>query len=220
MKNIKEIWKKKAQNKDITSGDVISYCALRALLAKSNDKKEIARHFASKAFSPCKRGNDPYGGTRNALYLEKRKITWNKTVLGLPINEIFDSEEEFKAFEEILESLWPCDFNRHYTYVFVRQDLSPEYQLVQAAHATMVLGNKLYDLYDPREIYFAVIGVENLKALNMTMIELNANNFMYEKFVEPDIGNQVTAVATYPIFWKDREPLRKYNSLKFSQINS
>ena len=220
MKNLKEIWAQKVQNKDITSADMMVYCALRAMNSKSDNKKDVAKYLAAKAFSPSKKHDTPYRGAIIALNSAIALHSWRKTIFGIKHEDFFDSPEELAQFDEILRSIAPCDFDRVYSYIFVRQDISPEYQLVQAAHAAMVLGYNLGEEHNPRETYFAVCGVENSKELLSTAIHLESNNFLYESFIEPDIGNQITAIATYPIHWNDRQALRKYKKLTFTKENT
>ena len=104
----------------------------------------------------------------------------------------------------------------HYVYIFVRQDLSNEQQLVQSAHATLVLGSKLGKKYDPSELYFAVIGVPRLTSFCQVMKDLKKHGTEYECFYEPDQGNTMTAIATYPIKKEERGNLLEYPRLKFA----
>jgi hypothetical protein len=105
--------------------------------------------------------------------------------------------------------------NPEYVYVFVRQDLSNEQQLVQAAHATLVLGNKLKNK-NVSELYFTVIGVPQLIDFRRVMDDLNAHGTKFESFYEPDQGNTLTAIATHPIPKEERGILRDYKLLRFT----
>jgi hypothetical protein len=105
--------------------------------------------------------------------------------------------------------------NPDYCYIFVRQDLSKEQQLVQAAHATLVLGSKLKHP-DASEIYFTVIGIPQLIDFCGVMKDLNAHGTKYETFYEPDQGGTLTAIATHPIPKDKRGKLRDYKLLKLS----
>lgn len=115
-----------------------------------------------------------------------------------------------------------------YTYIFVRQDLSKEQIAVQAAHATMQMGfqyalksERGFDLPNmhargssPSETYFILVGVRNEEALLAVESILSKFDISYERFIEPDIGEQVTAIATYPLNKQDRGPLLAFNLLK------
>lgn len=102
-----------------------------------------------------------------------------------------------------------------YVYVFVRQDLSREQQLVQAAHATLVLGSKLKNK-DVSELYFTVIGVACLTDFTKVIHDLKKHGTKYEFFYEPDQGNTLTAIATHPIPKADRGKLKDYKLLRMS----
>jgi len=121
---------------------------------------------------------------------------------------------------------------RHYAYFFTRQDISPEYQVVQTAHAAFQLGvfsqhgtpyegdgivspPQLHGMQiDPRETYFTVVGVRNLTALNAVELILNKFGFAYEAFFEPDLnGGEHTSIAVYPIAEDKKGPLDAFNLL-------
>lgn len=219
MKNFKAIWKTLVDAKQIRVQDTIAYAILRAMASKSDNKREIARYFVAKSFTKRLKGGmgyNPYQAAITAHFKVLAELKWGKKILQTEDVFIFDSDEEMETFKELLESLKPFDFDRVYTYVFVRQDLTPEYQLVQAAHATMVLGKNLAEHHNPNETYFTVIGVENLKALNEVKKHVNDSGFEFEEFIEPDIGHEATAIAVHPIHWMARRPLKNYQLLTFS----
>lgn len=104
-----------------------------------------------------------------------------------------------------------------YIYIFTRQDMSPEQQLVQSAHATLVLGNKLRSRKDVSNVYFTVIGVPNLLELGHVMQDLTKQKKGFITFYEPDQGNTLTSIATYPIPADERGKLKDYKLLRFSK---
>ena len=113
-------------------------------------------------------------------------------------------------------------FHKHYVYIFVRQDISHEQQLVQSSHVALLLGSrlgrKIQNKYNVDDLYFAIIGVPHLK--DFVQVQQDLGELPYELFYEPDIGNQLTAIATYPIHYKDpirKKKLAKYKLLKFTQ---
>lgn len=122
---------------------------------------------------------------------------------------------------------------KYYTYVFVRQDLSPEQQLVQAAHATFLLGVQsqrvdtdfnssgiipcqMNESINAAETHFTVIGVRDLRALQAVLDILIKFGYLFEMFFEPDIkpAGEYTAIATYPIPEDHRNVLMAFNLLK------
>ncbi len=113
----------------------------------------------------------------------------------------------------------------HYVYIFTRQDISPEQQLVQSAHATFKMGMWLMAKNNgcigrieikPDETYFTVVGVRDLPALWAVSSILNKFGRDHVTFKEPDIGDELTSIATYPISADQRSELLAFNLLKFS----
>src|SRR6478736_5754001 len=103
-------------------------------------------------------------------------------------------------------------FNRRYVYIFLRQDMSVEQQIVQASHVPLALGQQLDDT---RELYFSVIGTPNLEGLDGIINHLVHEHVAYKTFFEPDMNNEYTAVATFPIKAYARGSLLKYRPLRF-----
>jgi hypothetical protein len=212
MKDFKAIWKAKANSKNITVEDVVAHAILRTMAAKSRDKRDILRHFIVRAFKEHK--TQGWSALIDAVDTIEYRLKYGHLVMSML--EALETPEEEKMFLSLLVSLRPYDFDRVYTYVFVRQDISPEYQLVQAAHATMALGQALAPDQDAHNTYFTVVGVPDGKSLTDVIPMLKANGFPYVAFVEPDIGNQITAIATHPIHWAARRPLKGFPLLSFA----
>ena len=126
---------------------------------------------------------------------------------------------------------------KHFCYFFTRQDISPEQQIVQTAHAAFQLGvntqrwtdedwdqtNKDIGMSNhirPNEIiaedtYFTVVGVRNSKALEAVMSILLNFKFRFEAFHEPDLNEgEITSIAVYPIPETEKGPLEAFNLLK------
>jgi hypothetical protein len=135
----------------------------------------------------------------------------SKKVLGAPIDALGVLKDRYKSVLTRLSNrreMVDEYFNRKYVYIFVRQDISPEYQLVQASHVTLKLGydlckiDEFHKSFDPIELYFTVVGAEE-------------RGIEYKIFVEPDIGNETTAIATFPIHIRERGDLTRYKLLRF-----
>jgi hypothetical protein len=78
-------------------------------------------------------------------------------------------------------------------YVLTRRDLSIPQQAVQAGHAVAELILRGPPLgWDGTLIY---LGVENEEMLSIWCSKLDVRQKSYIKFREPDIGNQLTAIA-------------------------
>ena len=117
---------------------------------------------------------------------------------------------------------------KYYAYFFTRQDISPEQQVVQTAHAAFQLGvnsqrwidsppknQQVHDDVKPDETYFTVVGVRNLDALNAVIKILDKFHIKYEVFFEPDLNQgENTSIAVYPIHENERDILHAFNLLK------
>ncbi|MGH7745461.1 MAG: hypothetical protein ACREQ5_11810, partial [Candidatus Dormibacteria bacterium] len=115
--------------------------------------------------------------------------------------------------------------DRRYVYIFVRQDIKPEYQLVQAAHVALQAGYSLRrdhmygepsDNEAPNKLYFTVVGVKDKLALNGVQNHLEDLVIGHSMFIEPDINNEMTAIATLPIPVRKRGELLRYKLLTFA----
>lgn len=121
---------------------------------------------------------------------------------------------------------------KYYAYFFTRQDLSYEQQLVQTAHVALKLGfnasNCVYDEatdevpfrgkdLDPSGTYFTVVGVRNLEALEGVARILDKFEYAYEVFREPDMNDDITAIAVYPVAEYNRGPLLAFNLLRMTK---
>ena len=120
---------------------------------------------------------------------------------------------------------------KHYAYFFTRQDISPEYQVVQTAHAAFQLGvnsqrwkakppenQQVMDDVHGEDTYFTVVGVRNMAALNAVEMILEKFDIQYEMFFEPDLnGGEYTSIAVYPIAEDKKGPLDAFNLLKIDK---
>lgn len=98
-------------------------------------------------------------------------------------------------------------------YVFVRKNLSPAQICVQSAHAVI---ESARHFLEPDEQHPSVIlfGVKSEAKLRSIAEQLQQQGIRLKQFFEPDIGNQLTAFATAPVFGKDRELFAKYCLLR------
>lgn len=127
-----------------------------------------------------------------------------------------------------------------YSYFFTRQDISPEQQIVQTAHAALQLGvesqrwtkaqwtetqeqqdykpHLLPDHIEPENTHFTVIGVRNLEALNAVRDILEKFGYRHTVFFEPDLNNgEPTSIGVYPISEQFRGPLLAFNLLNIGR---
>lgn len=97
-------------------------------------------------------------------------------------------------------------------YIFIRQDLSHTYQIIQAAHATHQAGIRFGKTELPT--HFALIGANDENDLQKIAMHLDYHQIEYEMFHEPDHNTGFTAIATRPLYGDQRKPLRKFNTYK------
>jgi transcriptional regulatory protein LevR len=98
--------------------------------------------------------------------------------------------------------------SNHYIYLFIRKDLSPQQQIIQASHVTHLIGTKQPEITEtPNTV---LIGLHSKDGLSEMVQYLDSNEIPYELFYEPDI-EEYTAIATYPLRGKDRTPLRRFS---------
>ncbi len=190
-----ELYKELARNKQVTVNDTISYALIRAINAKSENKVELARYFIARAFIKTKNW---------ARFCREyvSQLKWTKSVFGQKIED-----DLVKQLIELCSKVTQEYISRKYCYIFVRQDISTEYQMVQAAHAAMVAG--YYNNVIPDQIYFQLIGLKSKDALVKAH-----NTHSGHMFIEPDIGSEPTAFCTRPLNVVQRRPLQKYELLK------
>lgn len=202
MKDFRPIWKDLADRKAITCSDVIQHIILRAMYSKS-DTEAVLRHLLHKAFRPRQFDTNPY-----------RAITETPVYPSWGVLETDEEKAEFNRLAQSLRS--PAKLLKHYSYFFTRQDISPEYQLVQTAHAALELGNMLKP-EQVKGLYFTCCGVANLEELHMIQDYLDNHGHEYVVFREPDIGNEITSIAVAPIAENRRGALRNFPLLTFNK---
>jgi hypothetical protein len=90
----------------------------------------------------------------------------------------------------------------------VRKDLSYPQQAVQACHAC-IDARDFYpaDLETPNLV---LLGVNDEKKLVNTLRRIEKLGIRCKAFVEPDIGNQLTAIATEPVSGDSRHHFKQY----------
>ena len=109
-------------------------------------------------------------------------------------------------------------------YVIVRKDLSFPQKAVQSAHAAIEAARTFIPSKNHEENidcldnhpHLIICEVRDEKKLKSTEKKLKENGIRYRMFIEPDIGDQITAIATEPLSSYDnrREVLRRYQLLQ------
>lgn len=231
--NIIEAFKQRAQDKTATFADHIVYAIARAY--KHAESEGEANYLSTKYVlsmvrpvsekrAACELNGDKYGklnGTLKRLrhYFGKRAVlqsgfsSLNSQLASLVDNG--DVETFGKACARLEEAT-----SRHYVYIFVRQDIIPEQQAVQAAHVTMVAGERMSGKrfnnkpFNPSSTHFVLIGVPDeagvVEASRLSDLGGIPNHLFYEE----DMGNQVTAMCTDVVTHDKRATFREYGLLK------
>lgn len=91
----------------------------------------------------------------------------------------------------------------------MRKDLTHSQQVVQASHAC-IESSRAFLAGEDVHPHLVVFGVKNQTKLRRVTEHLKQVGIRYKEFVEPDIGNELTAVATAPLSGEDRKHLAKY----------
>lgn len=97
----------------------------------------------------------------------------------------------------------------------MRTDLPVEQQLVQAVHAAHEAGIK----YGDSDRINAVVVCEANSELRLQQVikKLDNKNIPLVRFYEPDIGNQLTAVATSPLTVEEKKCLSKFRLWRYGK---
>jgi hypothetical protein len=92
-------------------------------------------------------------------------------------------------------------------YVFVRQDIPIQHQMVQSNHAVLTVSSAVAIDGIPNII---LIGVPDVPALNRAKAKLIAHGIDHSEWVEPDMDLGFTAMATVPLSVEEKIPLAHY----------
>ena len=209
--DIKDLWK---SIQDQTAEDMASYCILRALRSRKNDRVAIARGLLLTAFTPITKttkllnGSKPFQALDHALWFVSNKYRTD-TVYRKKSKDFFGSffgshllnDYEWERYGKLLEDVRVVPFeDTTYAYIFVAQDMSREQQLVQAAHVTMALGQNVSKReHNAHGLSFVIFGVPDQHSLFKKWEACLKYGFDGVYFREPDMENRVTAFALNPM---------------------
>ena len=85
--------------------------------------------------------------------------------------------------------------------VITRRDLSPGQQAIQSAHAAIEFQHEHSEIakqWNTNSKYLIFLSVENEQQLKFFLEKIKFYDLKYSTFFEPDIGNQLTAIAIQP----------------------
>lgn len=240
MQDFLKIFKERAAAKCITAEDMFNRAVLIAMTIKTNAPKDlIAKGILSKTFTPLKNTARIVGDRTPFQAIDRcrpfannydlrevnyyNEVFFNKdaansrgirSIFGVPLNQIFDSVAELQEFNMIAQAIKETDFPRpKYVYIFVDEKLTPEQVAVQAAHATLVVGNKSEKIDDVEKIPFVLLSVPSVYQV-MKKLELfgyrKDRHFIY--FIEgtSDKDSVMTSLATFPVAESKRRHFADY----------
>jgi hypothetical protein len=198
------LWKKLADEKKIAARYVAAHCIIRAMHSRSNEKLEVARALLLRAFTPITNANrlangaTPFDSLKAALY----------AAASSPLARQLD-DADADAFASLCQVLRKEDWaDPTYAYILVRSDLPKVHQLVQAAHATMVMGQQVpRHEHDARRQHFCVLDGGNESELRETGNAIQSLGLKAGYFWEPDAQKlwgglprkELTAIALHPM---------------------
>lgn len=228
-----KVWKNLSSSKTIESYHIVQLAIVKAMEKYKDDPAVVSKasnfvyYKMAKAFTPVTRRVKLDNGVKEWKAVEEALLCANIFAYRLFFQDAKNilTKEGEELYRDIYRNLSMKGFveyyNREYVYIFVRQDISPEYQAVQAAHVALRAGYsfKNMEMNNQRmaDLYFTLVGVPNLDALTK-VCEARKDAIA---FYEPDINDQLTAVAYRPVRAKDRGKLLTYKRLVFQPaINS
>lgn len=96
--------------------------------------------------------------------------------------------------------------------MITRSDLTISQQCVQACHACIESAQTIIN----KEIkpYIVLCTVNDECALNACISKLKTHNIKHSTFYEPDLNSSLTAIATEPLYGKQRKLMKEYKLMK------
>ena len=108
----------------------------------------------------------------------------------------------FKFFKSLFVKSVPNTFKMgDKVYVVTRRDLSPGYQAVQSVHAMNTFSHehsKVETAWFNQSSFLALLTVADECELKSLMNLASEKKIIFSKYTEPDLNNEVTAVAFSP----------------------
>jgi hypothetical protein len=98
-------------------------------------------------------------------------------------------------------------------YVLVRKDLPPAQQVVQSCHAVAEAARSFLPAGQEHP-HIIVCQVRDEPALRQSLHRLQTHGVRFRAFLEPDLGNELTALATEPVFDGTRRLFRRFPLLR------
>lgn len=123
---------------------------------------------------------------------------------------------KYKKWEKNAKKIALKFFYHPYMYILIRNDLSHEQKAVQSCHAAI---EATREFIKPGDVHPSVIicQVKSEHKLQKCCEELKDKGINFKTFREPDRNNEMTALATEPLFGKEREAFKRFQLLRINK---
>lgn len=119
---------------------------------------------------------------------------------------------KWKRLEKLGKKLCFQYFDHGYVYVVTRNDLTPAQKAVQSCHASIEVARE-YIKPNQEHPSLVLCLVKNEAKLKNVISELYEKNIKIKTFREPDMDDQITAIATEPLYGAERKALARFQLL-------
>lgn len=119
---------------------------------------------------------------------------------------------KLKNLDKRAKKILPRIFDHEYVYVIVRNDLSPAQRAVQSCHAIIETTRNFNMSGEHPSVIICEVKSEH--KLREIATELSGKNIKYSAFHEPDIGGQLTAIASEPLRLEKRDAFKRFQLLR------
>ena len=220
MNNYISYYRELARNKQNTAAHTVILCAYKAINAKNDQPKvEIFTALLDRAFTPItntkklNNGRKPYDTLMTLLSGARLYYNGNSCPALLQVlKECNATAEEITQYQTFFKQVFEmlCRTNemprKYYTYVFVDTNLTNAQRAVQASHASIELGHALAkENTNIDHLHLVMCGIT--PELSTT---LDSNQIRSISFREPDLGNRITAIATWPIESSQKKIMKNF----------
>lgn len=110
------------------------------------------------------------------------------------------------------------DLDAYTLYAFIRQDLPPGQETIQAIHAAFHAGMAFHAAhgFQPGIPYAVVADTPSLKSLRKALRKVQEANIGYYAMTDTDVDKDMSAIVTFPVDKIQKEVLREYRLRKYT----
>jgi hypothetical protein len=213
-------WKRRANSKEVIVQDVISYAAIQAIFAKSNEKVEVFRGILMKSFTPWTNYKKIWFQTPSSgphkedpfWTLSRNLASMSDDVVNGKVNKHFGvsclNQTEREQYVALLYSVKDLVFtDPEVVFVWVDTSLPKIQQLIQVAHCMHVLGasepkrSVMHDNDIHTQTHLVVYDCADQTTLFDKFLDLATQGVEVSAYEEPGAygSSNMTAFATYPM---------------------